>query len=378
MTHGGHHWLMALFLALATAFPGCRGADAPQDPVQAFLDAAWSAYKDVFITPDGYVWDQARGEVTSEGQSYALLRAAWMDDRETFDRVLGWTEAHLARPDGLYSWQWTPRDGGRVVDANSAADADQDVAFALILAARAFAAPAYLDRARSLLAAIRRHEGIAVAGGWIPCAGNWAVAERIINFSYFTFYAYPAFAAIDPDGDWPGVRERCYDLLTRFLAGPDVLLPADFAIVDDSGDFCPVAGKGALSDDFSFDAMRVYWRVAMDCRLNGHPRACGDPAGTRAMADILTRDGRLYSRYGVSGVRKTDAASVSFYGSLLPALGLISPQLAETVVRDTLSPARLAPVLRNADRYYDNNWIWFGLAAWSGRITGPSPAGGRP
>jgi len=360
--------LAVLFFLVFAFMPGCRAKPA-DSPIEAFLGTAWTAYKEVFIRPEGYVWDEARQEVTSEGQSYALLRAAWMGDRETFDRVFAWTEAHLARPDGLYSWQWTPHDGGRVLDANTATDADQDIAFALILAADAFKTPSYRERAKALLRAIRHGEGIDVDGGWVPCAGNWAVADRIINFSYFTFYAYPHFAALDPEGDWLGVRERCYDLLTRFLARNGVLLPADFALVDTAGSFAPVAGRGTLSDDFSFDAMRVYWRVALDCRLNNHPRACTDPARVTSIVDILSRDGQLFTRYAVTGTKKSHISSVSFYGSIVPALGLFYPQLADALVKKNLSPAALTPLLRDPTRYYDNNWTWFGLAAWSGRLS---------
>lgn len=356
-------WLMAFL-------PGCR-SDGAVPAERAFLANAWTAYKETFIRPEGYVWDQARQEVTSEGQSYALLRAVWMNDRETFARVHAWTESHLARPDGLYSWQWTPKDGGRVVDANTATDADQDIAFALILAADAFDAPAYRERARTLLAAIRHGEGIALGGGWVPCAGNWAVSDRIINFSYFTFYAYPFFAALDPEGDWLGVRERCYDLLVRFLAQKNVVLPADFAVVDSKGNFAPPPAQSGLSGDFSFDAMRVYWRVAMDCRLNSHPRACSDPSRIQALVDILARDGRIFSRYQVDGRKQSAVSSVSFAGSALPALAAASPQLADAMVKKELSPSALTPLLRNPDRYYDNNWTWFGLAARSGLLTAP-------
>lgn len=367
ITHG--RW-MVLFLLLLALLPGCRSAKA-DDPNRVFLATAWAAYKETFLKPEGYVWDQARGEVTSEGQSYALLRAVWMRDRETFDRVFAWTETHLTRPDGLYSWQWTPKDGGHVLDANTAADADQDIAFALILAADAFETPGYRDRAKALLTAIRQSEAIPVEGGWIPCAGNWAVSDRIINFSYFTFYAYPHFAALDPEGDWLGVRERGYDLLTRFLTEPGIILPADFAIIDAAGAFRPVAGQGRLSDDFSFDAMRVPWRVATDCRLNGHPRACSDPARTKSIVDLLARDGTLFSRYTVQGEKQSDTTSVSFYGSILPALGLFYPQLADALARKDLTPATLTPLLHDPARYYDNTWTWFGLAAWSGLLTAP-------
>lgn len=355
-------------LLLGSLLPGCRSARSDL-PDQAFLVRAWAAYKETFIRPEGYVWDQRREEVTSEGQSYALLQAVWMRDQETFSRVFAWTEAQLARPDGLYAWQWTPKDGGHVTDANTATDADQDIAFALILAGRAFGNEAYLERARRLLTAIRRHEGIPLDGGWIPCAGNWAVAERIINFSYFTFYAYPVFAVIDPQGDWLGVRERAYDLLTRFLSRPGVLLPSDFAIVTATGAFLPVSGRGRLSDAFSFDAMRVYWRVALDCLRNHFPRACSDPARIRNIMDILSRDGTLYARYSVSGEKKSALTSISFLGSILPAIGLQNKPLAQAIAAQNLSVSKLTAIMRDPDHYYDNNWTWFGIAAWLGSLS---------
>lgn len=161
---------------------------------------SWKTYEEVFIRPEGYVWDQARQEITSEEQSYAFLQAAWMGDREALDRVFAWTEGPLVRPDGLYVWQWPPMDGGYIVDANTATDADQDIAFALILASNAFPNTTDRDRAKELLAAIRHGEGIVVAGGWVPCAGNWAVADRIINFSYFLFMPLRILRASAPRG----------------------------------------------------------------------------------------------------------------------------------------------------------------------------------
>ena len=119
---------------LVVGVSSCRRA-APLTSEREFLTASWETYRRLYIDADGYVLDRTRndGEVTSEGQAYALLRAAWMDDPATFDRVFAWTERHLRRPDGLYSWRWSPRGGGALLDVNSAADADQDIAFALIL-----------------------------------------------------------------------------------------------------------------------------------------------------------------------------------------------------------------------------------------------------
>ena len=131
-----------------------------------------------------------------------MLRAIWMRDEDAFDRSFRWTEQHLKRPDGLYSWLWTPAAGGKILDANTAADADQEIAFALILGSQVFLDPQMLVRARQILLAIRQNEKIEVGPGWFPAAGNWAVSQRIVNLSYFVPYAYPYFARIDPEGRW--------------------------------------------------------------------------------------------------------------------------------------------------------------------------------
>src|SRR5689334_5772582 len=83
----------------------------PEEPPKAFLATAWRDYVGVYVAPEGYVLDRTRGpdgEVVSEAQGYALLRAAWERDAATFDRVLAWTERTLRRPDGLYAWRWSP------------------------------------------------------------------------------------------------------------------------------------------------------------------------------------------------------------------------------------------------------------------------------
>src|SRR5450759_5509645 len=62
-----------------------------ESPRPALLAAAWSGYKDRFIQPDGRVIDFQRDQMTtSEGQSYAMLRAVWMNDRPTFDLTWRW------------------------------------------------------------------------------------------------------------------------------------------------------------------------------------------------------------------------------------------------------------------------------------------------
>lgn len=158
-------------MALALVLAGCR---APAPSRVDFLRLAWRDYVATYVSPEGWVVDPTRGEgeVISEAQGYALLRAAWVGDAATFDRVLGWTERTLRRPDGLFMWRWSPKDGGRVLDANTATDGDEEIALALVMASRTLGRPELRDRAAAILRAIRTRASIEVPGGWFPAAGT--------------------------------------------------------------------------------------------------------------------------------------------------------------------------------------------------------------
>ena len=81
---------VAVVLALLAC--GCGPAD------DALLARTWAGYRSRFIAPDGRVVRPEHGNDTvSEGQAYAMLRAAWMDDQATFDRVWHWTKERLSR-----------------------------------------------------------------------------------------------------------------------------------------------------------------------------------------------------------------------------------------------------------------------------------------
>jgi endoglucanase len=355
-----------LAIALPIACTTCR-VSTPE----ARLQGLWSAYKHNYMKPAGNVVDPLRnGRVTSEAQSYALLQAAWLRDGDTFSRVLEWTNRNLKRSDGLYAWLWDPHNGGRVVDANTATDGDTDIAFALIIAASVFNRPDYEADAQQLVKAIRMHASLRVKSGFFPSAGNWAASERIVNLSYFAPYAYEYFERLDPDAGWRQAITIGYDLLTQATAGGQ--LPADFAVLDAEGTLKPLPRSSTLTRVFSFDAIRIPWRIELDCRLHGRPRACAEPLVDR-LRQILARDGRLVTRYSNAGVAVANNESLSFYGALLPAFSRTQSEVAQSLRSSQLSERALSMLRSSSDRYYDANWVWFGLAAADGVISDRTP-----
>ena len=352
---------------------GCRNPHREADQRLADL---WTAYQARYVGAAGEVHDALRdGQVTSEAQSYAMLRAAWMRDAAAFDRAWTWTRTHLARPDGLFAWLWDPA-GNRVADPNSATDGDEDIAFALVLGARAFNRPDYDEAARSIMRSIRQSARVDVRGGWMPSAGNWAGPERIVNFSYFAPYAYRYFDRLDPGGQWGAAIDTGYRVIEQATVGIAPLLPPDFVTLDEGGRAGALPPASRLSADFSYDGVRILWRLELDCRVMREPRACTivDRLVER-LERLRQRDGgRFLSRYAISGQALANDESPSFAAAFLPAYSRRYPEVAARWRQTTLSEDTLKAIRESDRRYYDANWVWFGFAAADGVIGERLPA----
>jgi hypothetical protein len=128
-----------------------------------------------------------------------------------------------------------------------------------------------------------------------------------------------------------------------------------------------------LSRDFSSDAMRIYWRVAVDCRLHKRPRACADPLGVGQLTAMLARDSAFFTKYSTDGLPIERIESSSFYGAALPFLLLHAPASGRALRSTALSGSVLDSILTARNRYFDANWMWFGLAAADGLIDAATP-----
>lgn len=119
------------------------------------LKHSWDSYKSHFILSDGRTIDPSRqNATTSEAQSYTLLRAVWMNDRQQFDKSWQWTKHNLGLSDGLFSWYYGPLPNGSLglKDGGSAADADEDIALALAFASREWHNETYLQESNAVIA----------------------------------------------------------------------------------------------------------------------------------------------------------------------------------------------------------------------------------
>jgi endoglucanase len=355
---------------LAVLAPLLLGLSSTPTPRQ-MLAESWRLYKRTFIQADGRVIDWRRdGLTTSEGQSYAMLRAVWMDDRDTFERAFRWANDNLrVRGDRLYAWKWGRTESGawQVLDRASAADADQDIAVALLVAARRWGRSAYRNEARVLLADIWKHEVVATALGPVLCAGDWAAKlERpVVNPSYLAPYAYRLFAGTERQ-DWRYAVDASFRLLEGAAALSSVGLWPDWCAIDPKTGAVTVAE--GLSSDHSYDAWRVAWRLALDA--GSAPR--GDQRALRLLRQQTFLPGyfqgtnKLPASVRADGSVKLDEENVAALGAYLPAWRLVAPAAADRAYATRIVAGYAGGGWGDPRDYYAQNWVWFGLAQWAG------------
>lgn len=327
----------------------------------------------------------ADGTVTSEAQSYALLRAAWSGDRASFDRTWAWTQANLINPDGLIAWQW--RDGA-VGDRHSATDADTDTALALLMAGKRWEDPALIEAGRRLVAAIWEREVVTVGGKPYLAAGDWATAGPVIalNPSYFAPYAYRVFAEVDPGHDWRGLIDTSYQVLfdaskSSLGGGQSAGLPPDWVGLErETGALIPMQLSGEDTTRYGYDAARVYWRIALDQRWSGDGRAAAylNQAGflrdevNRLLGDGVNRKGQVSAVYGHDGTVVEEAPSLVGTAGALAALLTLDPGAANTLYARAIvgAVARDGGAVHwgDSDDLYAQEWGWFATALYSGAL----------
>jgi endo-1,4-beta-D-glucanase Y len=180
------------------------------------LAGTWDSYKqEYWESGTGRTLDKQQNDITtSEGQSYTMERAVWMSDKATFDTSWKWTKEQLQREDNLFAWRWGKKADGTygvltdVNGQNSAADADTDIALALMMAASRWQDATYLNEAKAIIGSIYEDEVVTVAGKPYIASNNLekqSTSPIVINPSYLAPYAYREFAKVDTKHDWNAV-----------------------------------------------------------------------------------------------------------------------------------------------------------------------------
>ncbi|MBA3550591.1 hypothetical protein H0W32_00035 [Patescibacteria group bacterium] len=351
------------------------------------LLSLWNEYKSEYIEKDSYrVLDKQKDNITtSEGQSYAMLRAIWLDDKETFDKTWQWTKDNLQREDDmLFSWLFGMRaDGtfGILTDKggeNTATDADTDIALALIFASARWNQQNYLGDAVVIINSIWENEVAMVQGKPYLVANNLeknAPKNMVINPSYFSPYAYRIFAKVDGNHDWMALVDTSYEVLEKSIESPldtgsSANLPPDWIFMNKTTGALSAPTGNNLTTNMSYDALRIPFRLALDYQWFDEPRAKEILSKMSFLSTEWNNHAIIYTGYSHSGEPVYKNQSAAFYGGTLGYFIVVDPNNAKMIHDNKLQ------ILYSPDTgkwkvplgYYDDNWAWFGIALYNNML----------
>jgi endoglucanase len=380
--------LLLVVAFIIVAFIAYKNSERRRIPIvfspRAELIALWEKYKEEYLEKNTYrTLDKQKDFITtSEGQSYTMLRAVWLDDKDTFDKTWQWTKDNLRRDDNqLFSWLFGKRSDGTygILTSqggyNTATDADVDIALSLVFASARWNNATYLGDARVIMDSVWKNEVATIKGQPYLVANNLekdAPETMVINPSYFAPYAYRVFATLDPSHPWMKLVDTSYEVLNRSMdANLDTSgsadIPPDWVFIDKkTGALVPPRGNN-LTSNFGFDALRIPWRLALDWQWYQEPRAKSTLEKMSFLKKEWDANSILYTSYSHTGEPILKNQTAAFYGGTLGYFMITNPETAKVIHDNKLQ------ILFNPDTnswktvlgYYDENWAWFGIGLYN-------------
>ena len=224
----------------------------------------------------------------SEGIGYGLLIAVYMNDQALFDNIWKYALLHL---DGNNLMNWYIDSSGGTAGGGAASDADEDMAWALLMATYQWGGSGSLGNTYSFYAnrTINAIYNTETNGGTLMAGDGFGV----INPSYFAPAYYKDFAAATGNPGWNSVADNCYTLInnnlkTAYGNTADGLVSA---WCDSSG--VSINAVSSSYTDYQYDACRTPFRIALDYLYNGDSRAF----------TYLSKTSNFFSGVGAANIR---------------------------------------------------------------------------
>lgn len=321
-------------------------------------------------TPDG----QANSTV-SEGIAYGMIIAVMVDDQPLFDAFWSYASCFLNKS-GLMDWYIAP-DGSRPLGVGAATDADEDMAWALVMAHRQWGgrgalSESYASTAARLIDAIYttevdRHEWPDML---LP-GDDWR-GKNVFNPSYFAPNQYRIFGSVTGNAQgWQRVIDTGYAIIERSLN--DASGNRDNGLVPA---WCDASGKpveafpGALKN-YQYDSARTPFRMAQDWAYAREPRARALLARTCRFFDGIGAD-HVVDGYSLDGTPMPDPKSPpNSPGSAVFVAGAAAGAMHDPAYESFLDAAyarlRTGKLLARS-RYYNHCWTVLGLLMLTGNL----------
>ena len=291
----------------------------PQGPSAdaKFLVSAYNQWKSTFVSGNKVIRPDHQYDTVSEGIAYGMLIAVNMNNQDLFDGLYGFWKDHPASTTSLMTGcvlgSGLPGGLGTgtpcLASGGSATGADEDAAYALLMADKAWGGT-YKADALTMINDIWAND-IDSAGSKLPKGGSGygSPASAVTSPSYFAPAFYRAFAAVDGAHDWAGVIAAVYDVIGGAIAGSNGLIPGW------CGSSCTVAASNGLATDvdYQYDSHRIPMRIGLDYCFNSTAEAKAYATKTTAfLANIAQKGtGFITDMYMPSGLPASGATTNS-------------------------------------------------------------------
>ncbi len=306
----------------------------------------------------------------SEGIAYGMLIAVYMADQSLFDAL--WKYEQLKLDDkGLMDW-YISADGEKRLGTGAASDADEDMAWALLMADRQWGGKgslgdSYLNIAQKQIDLVYNHEIqddklLKPGDGW----GGWST----VNPSYFAPSYYRAFAKATGNDKWNDVLQTSYDVLEKSLNSANKNLDNGLVPAWCTSDGSPNAGAwmdGTAPTHYQYDSCRTPFRIGLDYCQTGEPRAQSYVAKTSQFFSGIGAK-QIVDGYNLDGTPRPQyqgGQSAAFVGPAV--VGAMSSANFLPFIQDGYDNVATMSLLVGGD-YYDESWTVLSLLMLSGNF----------
>jgi endo-1,4-beta-D-glucanase Y len=321
----------------------------------------------------------------SEGIGYGMIIAVYMDDQPLFD--------DLWKYEQLHTWQFQPQGGGAqqtslmnwyiLKDGNigsdgtgAATDADEDMAWALVMADKQWGgqgslSKSYLDTAKQLLGDIWKYE---IDNNRLPKNGSSWGNDSSLNISYFAPAYYRVFAKVTGEQRWgKDVVDYIYQVIGQNLNdqngnATNGLVPAFSQANGSPASVGP--GQSGLAFNYQYDSCRTPFRIGLDACFTHEQRALDYVAKTSGFFSGIGA-AKIVDGYELNGTPKPQypdgfgGLSAAFIG---PAgVGAMHSSTYQAFINDVwglLKPNNMWC----GGQYYDESWTIMAMLMLSGNF----------
>jgi hypothetical protein len=310
----------------------------------------------------------------SEGIGYGMLIAVYMNDQALFDDLWKYEQLWPNDKTGLMDW-YINAAGTMRLGTGPATDADEDMAFALVMADRQWGGKGalssnYIDIARDQIGKIWNNEiyqsKLLLPGNW----GDWSS----INISYFAPAYYRVFDNVDTDTthDWPAVIQTAYDTITNVLNASNKNQSNGLVPAWCTSDGAPNGGAFGLNQptaptNYQYDSCRTPFRIALDWCWFGTGGARDYAAKTSSFFSAIgaanIADG--YNLDGTPSPQHAGQRSAAFIG---PAgVGAMTSATYQTLVDQSYTTVAADNAFAGG-AYYEESWTVMSLLMMTGNF----------